>query len=556
MAVEAAPTAPLLNTGKTRQLIRSTLVVMAAFALARVISLGQTVIIAGRFGVGPEADAYAAANRLPELIFNVFAGGALGNAFIPIFAGFLARGDPKGAWQVASRVVNAVFVVTLIASAIAAVFAPWLVAEVVAPGFDADNQAQTADLMRILLLGTLIFSVSGLMMGILQSHDRFLLPALAPSMYDIGILIGIVFLLPSLGVRGVAIGAVLGAALHLGIQVPGLIRVRARWRPELNWRDPSLRHVVRLMLPNVVAIGLFSINFVVMGSIASRLGTGSVAALDWGWRLMQIPQTLIGTAMAIVIFPTLSALSELGDMKGKRAAFSGSARYILIATIPAAAGLALIGPALISLLERGAFDASASALVYSTLRFFALGIIFHSLLEITASSFYADKDTITPMAVRVLGAAINISLAFVLSGVAAVDARYFGNLAAPYLGLPRHVGAVGGLALANSIAIGVEVLILIVILRRRWHGIHENALRTTLVKTLAATAVMAAAITLINAGWSMVGLDNGRFLFTILQVAVLTISGIIVFAGMTLILRMEEVRTMLALIRRRKQPAG
>jgi putative peptidoglycan lipid II flippase len=556
MAVEAAPTAPFLNTGKTRQLIRSTLVVMAAFALARVISLGQTVIIAGRFGVGPEADAYAAANRLPELIFNVFAGGALGNAFIPIFAGFLARGDREGAWRVASRVVNAVFVVTLIASAIAAVFAPWLVAEVVAPGFDAANQAQTADLMRILLVGTLIFSVSGLMMGILQSHDRFLLPALAPSMYDIGILIGIVFLLPSLGVRGVAIGAVLGAALHLGIQVPGLIRVRAQWWPGLNWRDPSLRHVVRLMLPNVVAIGLFSINFVVMGSIASRLGTGSVAALDWGWRLMQIPQTLIGTAMAIVIFPTLSALSELGDTEGKRAAFSGSARYILIATIPAAAGLALIGPALISLLERGAFDASASTLVYSTLRFFALGIIFHSLLEITASSFYADKDTLTPMAVRVLGAAINISLAFVLSGVAAVDARYFGNLAAPYLGLPRHVGAVGGLALANSIAIGVEVLILIVILRRRWHGIHENVLRTTLVKTLAATAAMAAVITLINAGWSAVGLDHGRFLFTMLQVAVLTISGIIVFVGMTLILRMEEVRTMLALIRRRRQPAG
>ena len=160
-----------------------------------------------------------------------------------------------------------------------------------------------------------------------------------------------------------------------------MIRFRARWYPELGWRDPTLWRVIRLMLPRIVGLGVFSFNFIVMNNIASQLGTGSVSAMDWGWRLMQIPETLIGTAMGTVIFPALAALSALNDVEGKRTALSGALRFILIATIPSAVGLVLVGRPLISLLEGGAFDASASALVYSTLQFFLLGLIVHSMLE-------------------------------------------------------------------------------------------------------------------------------------------------------------------------------
>ena len=238
-------------------------------------------------------------------------------------------------------------------------------------------------------------------------------------MFDIGILAGVLFLLPRFGVHGIAWGAVLGAALHFSIQLPGLVRYRMRWRFELGLSNPLLWRVIRLMLPRIGGLGVFSLNFLVMNNIASRLGVGSVSALDWGWRLMQIPQTLLGTAMGIVIFPTLAALSEMDDLAGKRNAMSGALRFILISSIPSAIGLIVLGRPLISLLERGAFDSSASALVYSTLSMFTLGLIVHSALEVIARSFYADKDTLTPLFAALGGALINFVAAFLLSDVRA-----------------------------------------------------------------------------------------------------------------------------------------
>ncbi|MEZ4667486.1 MAG: lipid II flippase MurJ [Anaerolineae bacterium] len=267
---------------RNQKLVRSTVVVMAAFAVAKIISLGQTVLIANVFGVGREWDTFVTANSIPELIFTLIAGGALAHAFIPIFSSYLARDDNAGAWRITSYVINTVFSVTLIVSVIVFLIAPWLVAQIVAPGFDAIGQAQTVELMRILLISTLIFSVSGISMGILQSYNSFFLPAIAPIMFDLGILFGAGFLLKPFGVHGIAYGAVLGAALHFAVQVPGLLRFKIRWQVGMGWKDPVLHQVIRLMLPRVAGLGLFSLNFLIMNNIASRLGEGSVSALSWG----------------------------------------------------------------------------------------------------------------------------------------------------------------------------------------------------------------------------------------------------------------------------------
>jgi putative peptidoglycan lipid II flippase len=418
------------------------------------------------------------------------------------------------------------------------------VEHVVAPGFPPDVQAQTVELTRILLVSTLIFSVSGIVMGILQSHNHFLLPALAPIMFDVGILFGVIFLLSPFGVRGIAIGAVLGAALHFLIQVPGLIRYRARWYPELGWRDANLWHVIRLMIPRIGGLGVFSFNFIVMNNIASRLGEGSVAALDWGWRLMQIPETLIGTAMGTVIFPTLAALSAAQDDQGKRTAMSGALRFILIATIPSAIGLILTGRTLISLLEGGAFDASASALVYSTLQFFTLGLVVHSLLEVIARSFYADRDTLTPFWAALGGAVINLVLAILLSGVLQVDPN-----------APGDKGNVGALALANSLGTGFEVIVLLIVLRRRWNGIRENELSRTLAKTLAASLVMGLAVVVVNAGWTAAGLSGRGIVWTVAQLVVEVGAGGLAFVAAAALLRMEELRALIDLVLRRRPVA-
>jgi putative peptidoglycan lipid II flippase len=549
------------QTSRTRHLARSTVIVMVAFGLAKVISLAQTFIIARVFGVGAEWDAFVTANRIPELIFTLIAGGALAHAFIPIFSGYLAREDHAGGWRVASQVINFIFGVTFIASVIAYFAAPWLIANFVAPGFTAEAQATTVGLMRVLLISTLIFSVSGIVMGILQSFNHFLLPAVAPMMFDVGILIGVLFFLPAFGVYGIAYGAVLGAALHLGVQIPGLIRFRARWSPSLGLRNPVLWRVIRLMLPRVAGLGVFSVNFIVMNNIASRLGTGSVSALDWGWRLMQIPQTLIGTAMGTVIFPTLAQLSALGDENGKRANMTGALKFIMIGSIPSSLGLIFVGRPLISLLEGGQFDASASDLVYSTLQFFALGLIVHSVLEVIARSFYADGDTLTPLWAALGGAAINLVLSFTLSGVAQAESALsaYGVIAATAPGFlaPRpDFGFVGGLALANSLGVMFEVVFLMFILRKRWHGINEGALATTTLKTLAASLVMTAAIVAVDLLWVALDLEARGRILLIVEIAVQVVVGILVFVGTAALLRMEELRALLNLVLRRRSEAA
>jgi putative peptidoglycan lipid II flippase len=550
--METMPNAEQPET-RTRRLAYSTLTVIIAFGIAKVISLAQTVIILQVFGISKEWDAYVTANRIPELIFTLIAGGALAHAFIPIFGGFLAKGERDRAWRTASHVINTVFTVTFIASAIVFIFAPWLVANVAAPGFDLEGQAQTVGLMRLLLVSTLIFSVSGIVMGILQSFNHFLLPALAPIMFDIGILIGVVFLLTPLGVYGIAAGAVLGAAMHLAIQILGLIRYRARWTMEFGLRDPELWRVIRLMMPRVAGLGVYSLNFIIMNNIASRLGTGSVSALDWGWRLMQIPQTLIGTAMGTVIFPTLAELNAVGDHNGKRAAMSGALRFIMIGSIPSAIGLILVGRPVIQILEGGAFNTAAATIVYSTLQVFALGMIVHSVLEIVARSFYADKDTLTPLWAALGGAAINLVLSFALSNVAYAERAIsaLSLVGGQFSGLRPEFGNVSGLAMANSFGVAFEVIFLLVVLRRRWYGIHENEVARTILKTTAASLVMGLSIIVVGMLWQSVA-GNSKILIGI-QIILETAVGSIVFLITAFVLKMQEISVLFNMILRRNK---
>jgi putative peptidoglycan lipid II flippase len=520
----------------TQHLIQSMVLLFVMFGVSKGISLLQTFIIARAFGVSNEWDAYVAAARVPDLIVLLMGGGALGFAFIPVFSGLLTKGDTDRAWKLASQVVNTIFVAALAASVFAFLFTPMLINRVIAPDFPAETAALSVSLMRILLIGTLIFSVSGMVMSILQSHNHFLLPALAPILNDVGILFGVFFLIGRFGVHGMVYGAVLGAILHFAIQIPGLLRFKARWHFELGWNDPLLRQVIRLMIPRLAGLGLSSINVIIMTNFGSRLGVGATSAIDWGWRIMQIPQTLIGTAMGIVIFPTLSALSEVQDESGKRAAMSGALRFIMIATIPSAIGLILIGQPLLSLLEGGAFDASATAIVYGALRAFALGIVVHSMLEIVARSFYADKDTVTPLIAAFVGAVINVILAYLLTGIATGQANAFN---------------VWGIAAANSFSVAVEVVILLVILRQRWHGIDENTVTATTMKTIMASLAMGLAVIAVEFTFTLLGLSD-RVLYMVAQVCTQIILGGIVFVIAALLLQMKEIRDIINMILRRR----
>ncbi|MCC6613631.1 MAG: murein biosynthesis integral membrane protein MurJ [Anaerolineae bacterium] len=533
-----------------RTLTRSTLIVFVGFAIAMVVSLAQTFLIANVFGVGEQWDAFIAANQIPDAIVRLISGGALTTALIPIFSGLLARDARADAWKLASHVLNTILIASLIASVVAFIAAPTLVRLWAAPGLPPEAQVETVSLMRTLLIATVIFAVSGTAMGLLQSHNRFLAPAIAPVLFDLGILFGAGFLVKPFGVYGIAFGSVIGAVLHLAVQIPALIRVGARWTPGFGWSDPQVRRVFLLMAPRIVDLGVFTFNMNLAVNLASRLGEGAISAFSWSYRLMQIPQTLIGTAMGIVIFPTLAALSELNDVDGKRSAMAGALKFILIGTIPSAIGLILIGRPAISLLEGGAFDAAATDLVYIALRGFALGVVVQSIVEVGARSFFADKDTLTPLLIAAGGAVINTTVALIATGIP-LAALFDPNVATPNL----DPASVGGITWANTLGVCFEVTMLLLVLRRRWHGIQENALARTVFKTLAASLVMGAAVVAFEALWQSLGLAGQGRLMTIVQVAVEGLIGAVVFIGCALLLRMDEIRTILSRLLRRNKLA-
>jgi putative peptidoglycan lipid II flippase len=427
----------------TRRILTSALIVGTGFLISKITGILDDLILARTIGPGPELDAYYAAFSLPNLLFTLIAGGALASAFIPVFTGFLTQENRPGAWQLFSAVTNTAFVAAAIGASILALFAPWIVSATIGYGFSPEYQQLCANLMRTILISTVVFSISGVVMSALQANQHFFLPALAPIMYNLGILFGVVALAPTLGVWGPAIGVVIGSVLHLLIQVPGLIKYRAKWTAWLGWRDAHLRRVVKLMVPRIIGLGTIQLAGVITISLASTLAAGSVTALNYGWSVMQLPETLIATAIATAAFPTLSEFAARGQMRQLRGTLRTTLLIILTLTIPATIGLLLFGQWAVRVLY--GTDLEATLLITWAVHGYALGMIGHSMLEVTARTFYAQQDTWTPLFVAVGAMGVAIAASFAL----------------------RPAFGVGGLALANAIGVTVEVITLLLILRRR-----------------------------------------------------------------------------------------
>jgi len=273
----------------------------------------REMVIGAQFGASAELDAYLAAFRLPDLIFILVAGGALASAFIPTFSERLVDDDTRGAWDLASKVAN-LLVLSLTGLAIlAGIFAPALVEHVIAPGFSPEQQALTVTLMRWMLVSTVIFGLSGLVMGILNAYQHFLLPALAPVFYNLAIILAALFLAPTMGIMALAVGVVAGSILHLLVQVPGLVHVHARWTASLSLADPGVREVLRLMGPRVLGLAVVQINFMVNIFLASSLVAGSISALNYAWLIMLLPQGIFAQAEKCAQQPNIPSVNYFFD---------------------------------------------------------------------------------------------------------------------------------------------------------------------------------------------------------------------------------------------------
>lgn len=499
---------------------RAALMVMFFLAVGKIVGVVDDLVKARVFGTSAQLDAFVAAGGLPELLNTVISGGALAAPLIPVLTSYLSRNDQEGSRRLTSGVINLALLATAVLAVLVALFAPWLVRNVVASGFSSTQQALTAGLMRFMLISTLIFAVSGTVMSILHAHQHFLLPALAPIFYNLGIIGGAVFLARPWGVWGLAVGAVVGSVMHLLIQVPGLLRYQVRWRPVLSLNDPALRRVLRLMGPRVLTLGVVQINSLVAVRLASELSEGSVSALNFGWRLMQMPETIIGTAIATAVFPTLSELATLGHTRQLRDTMSATLRVVLAMGLPAALGLALLGRPLIELLFGGGRfgDASTDA-VLAALGGYTVGLVGHAALEVTARAFFARQDTRTPLVVAVLGMMVTIAFS---------------------LGLRRPMGH-AGLALANSLGVSVEVGLLLRLARRPLGGLQVLRLRRTFLRATLAAGVM---------GLSLIGL-HGLWPFSTdgsvrqaMFLGIRLVLGVVIYLVAAWRLGLEEVRTL------------
>jgi putative peptidoglycan lipid II flippase len=504
------------QNNRIRSIGRSTIIVSAGWAASIVVGLLRQRLIAGQFGTGSELDVFTAANVIPELLFTMLSGGALSFAFIPVYKEKLESGE--GAAALFSKVVNWIFLIITIVSLVAALLAPWLVSARwgVAAAYSPELQQLTVQLMQVLLLSTIIFAVSSILTSTLYAHEHFLIPALLPSMYSGGIIFGVLVLVPQMGIFGVAWGAVIGSLLHFLIQVPGIIYYKVRW--SFVWiLDPAVRRVGILMLPRIadLLMARASINWL-NATLSSRLGEGRLAALDFAYRLMNMPWTLIGTAIGIAVFPTMAALAAHKDVKAQRQALSGSLRAILTLAIPAAAALILFGEPIIRILfEGGEFNAESTQLVYFALRFYALALISQSMLEVVVRAFAAQQDTYTPLYISIFTTLINIGLAI-------------------WLTRPLAEGGIahGGPALANGVAVFIEASIGLTILGIRWKGVDAKRILLDTGKALLAAGVMSAMVLLLKPI-----LPGGDLVLLVLGGGL----GLVIYFGVAYLLGIKEI---------------
>jgi putative peptidoglycan lipid II flippase len=453
--------------------LRNSLIVMGGYLLSRLTGVLRDVIASYYFGTSAEAAAYRSAFTIVDLLYLVIIGGALGSSFIPVFIEVWERDGQARAWRVASAVVTWALLILAAASAALLVAAPWVVTLVYGGrGYDAATLELAAQLTRLFLLSPLLLGLGGLAMAALNARDRFALPALAPSVYNLGI-IGGALLAPWLGIWGMAWGVVVGALLYLLVQLPGLWALGMELRPTLGRGVAEVGRVARQMGPRVVGQSAAHISVVVTLALAARLeqGEAKVAALGYAFALMQLPYGIFSLSLSTVAFPRLARLVAEGRNDELAADVRRTLGLILWLTLPAAAALVALGfPAARALYQRGEFDSTSLLLTTQALAGYASALPAFAASEIMIRAFYAMQRTWTPVLVGLLQVALNTVLGLALLLTSA---------------------DIGSLALAFSVANNVEALLLFLLLGaavpRLW---RDAALWRTLAAAVAGALLL------------------------------------------------------------------
>lgn len=454
-----------------RSVAANATIVAAAYVVSRMLGLLREVLIARQFGTSPNYDAYVAAFKIPDLLFLVVMSGAFGSAFIPVFGGLLGRGERERAWRLASSVLTYTIAVLIGGGILVFVFASPLMRYVVAPGLAPPQQALATNLTRLLLFSPLLLGIGAAGKGMLEAQDAFTVSAIAPILYNVGIIVGAIFFAPHIGVYGLAVGVVGGAFGHASVQMIALFRRGLRFNPSFSRQVEGLSQVARLMGPRLLGQAAFQVNFIVMTNFASRLGASRVSALNYANQLFMLPHGILALSISTVIFPTMARQFEQGLTREVRRTLAGALGPLLFLTIPASIGLFMFRVSIVQvLLQFGSFSAQSTELVANALKYFSIGLLAFAVVETVTRAYYAMHDTRTPVIASMVTIVVNVILSWFL---------------APRMGE-------GGLALSITITTTLEMTILLIFLIRRT-GNFEGVLYRQIGKMLIAGLALVAA---------------------------------------------------------------
>ena len=527
------------QTGNTRPstgrvLAQASLILTVAALASRALGWLRLLVIGSQFGAGRELDAYFAAFRIPDAIFQLVVAGALSAALIPVFQSYRARADEAEAWRLASSVINLVVIALSAFSLLMAIFAPWIV-PLITPGFDAPTTELTIRMTRIMLLSPVFIGMGAVVSGILNSYERFAWPAIAPLFYNLAIIAAAIVLAPLIGVEGLAVGVAIGSLAHLLVQLPNLASVGQRYDLSLSINHPGVRRVAWLMAPRTLGLAAVQINFLASTLLATGQPEGSVTAYNYGFQLMQVPVGVVGVSVAIAIFPRLSRDAALDRISDVRHDLSTAMRVLLFVALPLTAVMTVLREPLTAVFfQYGLFSAQSTDRTAVALFYFTLGLAAQVLVPILARAFYALQDTRTPVVWAIVAVGLNVPLMAWLVG-------------------PMGVG---GLALALSVTASLEVLGLLWALRSRLRGLDGAALLSSLVRSTAAAAVAALAMfggLQLTDAWFPSLLDHA--LGRLLVLLVLSAVGGVGFLAVAALLRSPEIGELRRLFGRRFSPA-
>ncbi|MCJ7792973.1 MAG: murein biosynthesis integral membrane protein MurJ [Candidatus Marinimicrobia bacterium] len=521
----------LIFSRKQANILSAATVIMMAVLLSRLLGLLRDRLLAGAFFSGQEwqLDVYFAAFRIPDMLFQLLVLGALSAAFIPVFSRYLEK-DEKEAYYVSSSVINFLIIFFIFATVLVFIFAQPLT-RLIAPTFTQIETNLMVSLMRIMLLAQLFFCLSSFITGVIQSHQRFLVPALSPVIYNLGIIFGIVVLGRWLGIYGPTIGVVLGAFLHLLIQLPLALKLGLRYSFVFDWRHPGVREVGRLTLPRTLALGVSQIELTVAVFLATSLTAGSLSIFYFAQHLMNLPIGLFGSSIGQAALPTLSRESGEKNHAKFKETFLSSFNQILYLVLPASAILLVLRiPAVRIVFGAASFPWKATLLTSRVLAVFSLSIAAQAVVQLLVRGFYALHDTKTPFWIGVLSVFVNVALSFLF--------------------LLKLDYGVLGLAWATTVASFLQTGLLLLFLDRAVGGFDKKEFFHPLIKMGLATILTAIALWLPMRLLDRFIFDTTRTINLVILTVIATFSGMVVYLFLSALLKIAALKSFIDLVKR------